>query len=189
MKTQGTVRASALKTTNRTRAAQIAMVGLGSLLMALSAHVAVPLPFTTVPITGQTLALPLVVALLGTRGATLALVLYLAEGIAGLPVFSQYGLRGTSMGYLLAYPAAAFVTGWLFDRGAFATFGGRFAAVLAGTVVVFAGGASWLAVLFGWPVAIATGVVPFLIGDAIKTFLAAAAAPFVRDSGKVVPHL
>jgi len=189
MKNQTTARASAMHVSGRTRAAQIAMVALGTLLMALGAHVAVPLPFTSVPVTGQTLALPIVVALLGTRGATLALLLYLAEGIAGLPVFSQYGIRGTSMGYLLAYPVAAFVTGWLFDRGAFATLGGRFGAVLAGTVLVFVGGASWLAVLFGWPVAIATGVVPFLIGDAIKTSIAAGAAPFVRDAGKIVPRI
>ena len=176
-------------TTSRTRVNQAAMVVLGSLLMALGAHVAIPVPFSPVPITGQTFALALVVALLGTRGATLSMILYVAEGFTGLRVFAPVGILGPTLGYIVAFPAAAFVTGWLFDRGMFANYALRAIAILAGTAVVFAGGASYLAALFGWPVAIATGVVPFLIGDALKTLLAAGAMRFVRDAGKIVPRI
>jgi biotin transporter BioY len=165
------------------------MVVLGSLLMALGAHVAIPTPLSPVPITGQTFALALVVALLGTRGATLAMVLYIAEGLTGWRVFSPVGLLGPSLGYIIAFPLAAYATGWLFDRGLAKTYPGRVLAIFLGTLVVFAGGACWLAGLFGWPAAIATGVLPFVLGDVLKTLLAAAAAPFVRDAGKGVPQI
>jgi biotin transporter BioY len=142
-----------------------------------------------VPITGQTFALALIVALLGTRGATLAMLLYIAEGFTGLPVFAPLGKLGPSAGYIFAFPLAAFVTGWLFDRGLYGHYVTRVLAILAGTVVVFIGGSSWLAAIVGWPAALATGVVPFLAGDAIKTLAAAAAAPYVRGAGKSVPQL
>lgn len=172
----------------RTRIAQLVMVVLGSLLMAIGAHVAVPLPFSPVPVTGQTFTLALVVAMLGTRGATLSLAIYVAEGFTGWRVFSPVGLLGPSLGYIVAFPAAGFVTGWLFDRGFFASYAGRAAAILIGTAVVFAGGASYLATLVGWHAALTVGVVPFLIGDAVKTLAAAAVAPFVRDAGKIAPR-
>ncbi len=173
----------------RMRAAQVALVVLGSLLMALGAHVAIPVPFSPVPITGQTFALAMVVALLGTRGATVAMLLYIAEGFTGLPVFAPLGKLGPTAGYIFAFPLAAFVTGWLFDRGWYGRYLTRTLAILVGTIVVFVGGSSWLAALVGWPVALATGVVPFLLGDAIKTLVAAATAPYVRDAGKNVPQL
>ncbi len=171
------------------RAAQVTLIALGSLLMALGAHVAIPVPFSPVPITGQTFALALIVALLGTRGATVAMLLYIAEGFTGLPVFAPLGKLGPSAGYIFAFPLAAFVTGWLFDRGLYGHYVTRVLAILAGTVVVFIGGSSWLAAIVGWPAALATGVVPFLAGDAIKTLAAAAAAPYVRGAGKSVPQL
>jgi biotin transporter BioY len=157
--------------------------------MALGAHVAIPVPFSPVPITGQTFALALIVALLGTRGATLAMLLYIAEGFTGLPVFAPLGKLGPTAGYIFAFPLAAFMTGWLFDRGLYGHYVTRALAILAGTVVVFVGGSSWLAAIVGWPAALATGVVPFLAGDAIKTLAAAAAAPYVRGAGKSVPQL
>ncbi len=173
----------------RLRAAQVALIAIGSLLMALGAHVAIPVPFSPVPITGQTFALAIVVALLGTRGATAAMLLYIAEGFTGLPVFAPLGKLGPSAGYIFAFPFAAFVTGWLFDRGLSTHYVTRAVAILAGTIVVFVGGSSWLAAIVGWPVALTTGVLPFLAGDAIKTLAAAAAAPYVRDAGKNVPQL
>ena len=107
----------------RLRAIQAALVIAGSLLMALSAHVSIPVPWSPVPVTGQTFALALVVALLGTRGAVAALIVYLGEGALGLPVFSTGGSAlsfvGPTGGYLIAFPIAAFVTGWLFDRYGF----------------------------------------------------------------------
>ena len=173
----------------RTRIAQLAMVALGSLLMALSAHVAIPVPFSPVPVTGQTFALALVVAMLGTRGGTLSLALYVAEGFTGWSVFSPVGLLGPTLGYIVAFPVAGFVTGWLFDRGLFANYGGRAAAILAGTVVVFAGGASVLSAYVGWHAAFAAGVAPFVAGDVLKTLVAAGAAPYVRSIGRITPPI
>jgi biotin transporter BioY len=165
------------------------LIALGSLLMALGAHVSIPVPFSPVPITGQTFALAMVVALLGTRGATASMLLYVAEGFTGLPVFSPLGKLGPTAGYIFSFPFAAFVTGWLFDRGLYGHYLTRALAILAGTIVVFVGGSSWLAAIVGWPVALTTGVLPFLAGDAIKTLAAAAAAPWVRGAGKNVPQL
>jgi biotin transporter BioY len=171
------------------RALQVASIVAGSAIMALCAQISFHVPFSPVPITGQTFAIPLIVALLGTRGATLSLVLYLAEGVAGLPVFAPslpilpgfLKLFGPTGGYLVAFPLAAFVTGRLLDRGLWPTYAGRVAAIFLGSLVVFAGGAAWLAHYVGWPLAIATGVVPFILGDVLKTLLAAAVIPRLRN--------
>ncbi len=93
-----------------------------SLLIALSARIAVPVPFSPAPITGQTLAVLLVGALLGSRRGALSVLAYLAEGAMGLPVFAGGGagilwLLGPTGGYLFGFIAAAFVTGWLAERG------------------------------------------------------------------------
>lgn len=149
----------------------------GSLLMALSAKVSVPM--IPVPITGQTLAIPLLVALLGRNNATLAILTYLAEGAVGLPVFASGALLSATGGYLLAFPIAAFAIGLLFERGFDRTYLSRFVAVFAGTALVFAGGVAWLVAVFHLTPqnAIAVGVLPFMIGDGIKCALAAALAP------------
>jgi biotin transport system substrate-specific component len=151
--------------------------------MALASRVAIPVPWSPVPLTGQTFALPLLVGLLGTRGAVASLVLYLAEGAAGLPVFAPLaagGMFGPTGGYLLAFPFAAAVTGWLFDRGLVRSYSGRVVAIAAGTLVVFASGAGWLAHFVGVSAALGLGVTPFLIGDGLKTLLAAAVVPWAR---------
>jgi biotin transport system substrate-specific component len=188
--------ASPIASTQRTRTLQAAFVVAGSALLALGAQVSVPLPLGMPPITGQTFALALVVALLGARGAALASVLYLAEGALGLPVFSPHGLpgiarfAGPSAGYLLAFPLGAYVTGVLFDRGLWSSFAGRLLAIVIGSAVVFLGGATWLTHFVGsFPKALAVGVAPYLIGDALKSLVAAGAAPFVRGSGERVPRL
>jgi biotin transport system substrate-specific component len=90
---------------------------------------------------------------------------------------------GPTGGYLIAFPIAAFVTGWLFDRGLWQGFAARALAILIGSLVVLAGGAVWLQHFVGWNAAFALGVTPFLIGDFAKTLVAAAAAPWVRKSG------
>src|SRR2546423_15708026 len=101
----------------------VALVVAFSLLTALAAQVAVPLPFTPVPITLQTFAVLLTGALLGSRLGALALVVYLCEGACGLPFFSlgrgglAHLLFAPTSGYLLSYPLAAFLTGWLAKRG------------------------------------------------------------------------
>jgi biotin transport system substrate-specific component len=158
--------------------------------MAASAQIAVSVPFSPVPITGQTLGLAIVVALLGTRAATLAMFAYLLEGASGLPVFAHH-LGGVmwlvaapTAGYLWSFPVAAFVIGRLFDRGLWANVAGRFVAVLLGTAVVFACGAAWLTHFVGGVgPALVAGVYPFVIGDLIKSMVAAIAAPFVARLG------
>lgn len=170
------------------RAIDLGWILAGSILMAASAQIAVSVPFSPVPITGQTLALPLIVALLGTRAATLAMIAYLIEGASGLPVFAQHLggafwlLAAPTAGYLWSFPFAAFATGWLFDRGLWRNVAGRFVAVFVGTAVVFVFGAAWLAhIVGGIGAALVAGVYPFIAGDLIKTALAAVfAAPVAR---------
>jgi biotin transporter BioY len=188
--------ASPIVSTPRSRALQIAFVVAGSALLALGAQLSIPLPMGMPPITGQTFALALVVALLGTRGAALAAVVYLAEGALGLPVFSPHGLPGLarfigpSAGYLIAFPIGAYVTGVLFDRGLWSSYTGRLVAIALGTAVVFLGGAAWLAHFVGsFPKALVVGIAPYLIGDALKTIVAAGVAPYVRAAGEKVPRL
>jgi biotin transport system substrate-specific component len=170
---------------------RVAGIVAGSMLMALGAHVAVPVPWSPVPVTCQTLALPLVVALLGARGAAISLVLYLGEGVAGLPVFAPVAdgaigiarLLGPSAGYLVAFPVAAYAIGLLFDAGFWRTFFGRAAAIALGSAIVLACGAGWLAHYVGAERAFALGIAPFLIGDVLKTLVAASIAPWVRAGG------
>ena len=166
----------------RLRAVNIALVVAGSLVMTLGAHVAVHVPFSPVPITGQTLALPIVVALLGTRRSVAAMLLYLAEGATGLPVFAPSGvpgflaLIGPTAGYLWSFPLAAYVIGSLFDLGLIDHVAGRALATIAGELVVFSLGVIWLAHFVGIDKAFALGVAPFVIGDALKVAIVATSA-------------
>ncbi|MGH7476511.1 MAG: biotin transporter BioY [Longimicrobiales bacterium] len=157
-----------------------------ALLTALGAFVSVPLPGTPVPVSLQTLFVSVSGVLLGARLGALAQVAYLAAGIAGLPVFTGGGagpghLLGPTGGYLIAFPAAAYVTGWLAPRA------GRSRALLGvaiaiGTLVVFAGGVAQLALLLGdLSEALRLGLVPFLAGDAVKILLALLIALPLRD--------
>lgn len=180
-------------------------VAAGNLLLVLCAWLALPLPWTPVPITGQTFGVMLVAALLGSRRGVIVLALYLLEGAAGLPVFQPFGapgaarLLGPTAGYLLAYPLTAFVIGWLVERielhppavGQTLRLGG---ALLAGELVTFAGGCAWLALVpvsilgthtaMGWSRAIAAGLLPFLPGELIKMVLAVAAVRSIERSNK-----
>lgn len=192
--------------------ARAAILVLGfSALVALSARVAIPLPFTPVPFTLQPLAVVLTGALLGSRLGALALVAYLAEGLAGLPVFSAgrsawtpvppLGLPliiGPTAGYLLIYPLTAFVVGFLIERGWGRRYGHALVAMLIGMVLIYVGGALWLTLsylglhvvlagttaamktsdpLVALSLAVAQGVAPFVIWDAVKAAIAAAVLP------------
>ncbi len=172
---------------------RVVAVGLAALVVAASAQVAVPVPFSPVPMTLQPLAVIVVGALLGPGAGAAALVVYLMAGVAGLPVFSAgragaAWLVGPTGGYLLAFPVAAAVV------GAIATKRGEgrmpllrlLAALAAGMVVIHAGGVAHLALLGGDPaVAFRVGFVPFLTGDLLKIGLAAAivlgAGPALRS--------
>lgn len=160
-----------------------ALVVAFSLLTALAAQVVVPLPWTPVPLTGQTFAVLLTGALLGSRLGAAAMILYLVEGALGLPFFrggagGAAHFAGATAGYLLAFPAAAFVTGLLAERGWDRKFSTAAAAMALGSLVILAAGWAWLALFFRTGVeAFVVGVAPFLAGDVLKIALAAALLP------------
>ncbi|MFN2416714.1 MAG: biotin transporter BioY [Pyrinomonadaceae bacterium] len=174
--------------------ARSALVVVGfSLLTALAAQVVVPLPWTPVPLTGQTFAVLLTGALLGPRLGALAMLAYLAEGAAGLPFFRGGAgggghLSGATAGYLFAFPAAAYVTGYLAERGWDRRFVTAAAAMALGSVVILACGWAWLSLAVGGAQALRLGVLPFLPGDVVKIALAAAALPagwaLLRKAGR-----
>ena len=148
-------------------------VVLFAALTAVGAHVAVPLGFTPVPMTLQTLFVLLAGVLLGPIAGAASQLLYLGLGLAGVPVFAMGGaglpwLLSPTGGYLLAFPAAAALAGWIAgrERGRVRTA----VALVVATALVFASGASWLSVVTGLNAreVFASGVQPFLPGAAIK---------------------
>lgn len=152
-------------------------IAVGAGVVAIAAQVAVPVPFTPVPMTLQPLAVLVVGGLLGAAGGAGALALYLALGLLGAPVFAggsagPVHLLGPTGGYLLAFPVAAALVGALLER-----WSGVLATLLAcalGMVLIHAGGVAQLAVLSGNPAAaFRLGFAPFLTGDLIKVGLAA----------------
>ena len=178
----------------RPRFAQQALLVVGaSLATGLAARLAVPVPWSPVPITGQTFAVLLSGMVLGSSRAFLAQALYLAEGAAGLPVFaggaSAAALAGPTAGYLFAFPFAAALTGWLAERGGWdRSFAGTLAAMLLGSAVVFAGGLTWLARFVAPGRLFSAGLFPFIPGDIAKATLAALAFPAAwRVAGRVGP--
>lgn len=158
------------------------LIVLGALLVAALAQVAIPLPFTPVPITGQTFAVLLVGAALGSKRGLVSLSLYSLMGLSGLPVFAggasgiAYSL-GPTLGYLIGFIAAAYVIGLLAERGLERSVRTSLVLFLVGTLVIYVFGAGWLAVQFGLEKALTLGVLPFILGDAIKLVLAALALP------------
>lgn len=160
----------------------LALVIAFSLLTALSAQIVIPL--FPVPITAQTFAVLLTGALLGSRLGALAMIAYLIEGASGLPFFAAGGaglqrlLFSASTGYLLSYPAAAFVVGLLAERGWDRRFLTAAAAMAFGSALILLSGWAGLAFwLKSASEAASVGVAPFLLGDVIKIALAAAALP------------
>ena len=159
----------------------ILLVLAGSALIALSAQVAV-LPFSPVPVTGQTFAVLLVGAALGRTRGSAAVLAYLAEGAVGLPVFAG-GLAGPAVllgptgGYLFGFLPAAWICGALAERGWDRHLLGTLAAMTAGDLAIFAVGVPWLARFVGVENAFAFGVAPFLAGNLAKIVLAAGVLP------------
>lgn len=148
---------------------------------ALSAKVAVPLFGTPVPFTFQPLMVMLAGALLGARLGACSQLLYLAAGVAGMPVFAAGGglayLLGPTGGYLMSYPLAAFVIGSVASGGAVRALSG----LLAGLAVIYAGGVAWLAAVGTVDVAVALGLRPFLLADLVKVLLAAVVTVRLRE--------
>jgi len=163
--------------------ADAAAVVVASLFVAVCAQIEVRLPFTPVPISGGTLGVLYAGALLGSRRGAAAVALYLLEGAAGLPVFSggaagALPLLGPTGGYLLGFPAGAWVAGRLAERGWDRTPGRAFATMLAGSVPIFALGLLGLARFVPARALLAAGLWPFVPGDLIKAAASAGLLPF-----------
>lgn len=168
----------------------VLLVAFFTVLIALSAQAAIPLPFTPVPLTLQTLTVLLTGALLGSRLGAVTMLAYLAQGLAGLPVFAG-GLNawsassipgvpvimGPTLGYLIGFVFGAALVGFLAERGWDRHWWTTCLAMLLGNLVIYAFGVGWLSTIAGLTVALAKGMVPFLIGDAIKIAAAMAALP------------
>lgn len=163
-------------------AVNILLIAGASLLIAIAAQVAIPVPLSPVPLTLQPIAVLLVGVTLGSSRGAAAAMLYLFEGASGLPVFAQgYGgaiwLIGATAGYLWSYPFAAWVAGRFSELGWGRATLRAVAGMLAALAVIYAGGFSWLAVLSGPKAAFAMGIMPFVVADIVKVALAAALLP------------
>lgn len=159
----------------------IALVVGGAAFVGVSAQLAVHVPWTPVPYTGQTFAVLLAAGVLGTVRGILSMLLYLAVGVVGVPWFAggTSGAGGASFGYIVGFVVAAGFVGWLADRGATRTPLRCAGVMVLGNVVIYAIGVTWLKVAIGstWATAVSLGMTPFLIGDLIKVALAAALFP------------
>jgi biotin transport system substrate-specific component len=158
------------------------LVTAGTLFVAALSQVKIPMPFTPVPLTGQTFAVLLVGAALGAKRGLGSLSLYLALGALGLPFFAGGAsglsyMSGATLGYLVGFVAAAALTGFLAERGLDRRVSTAVFAFLAGQAVIYLFGIAWLTVLFGLQKALLVGLVPFLVGDALKIGAAALALP------------
>lgn len=177
-------------TTDLSSAFRAAAVLFVTVLTIVAAQVSIPLPFTPVPFTLQPMVVLLGGAALGARLGMASQILYIAIGIAGLPVFAAspilpqgFGrLLGPTGGYLMSYPIAAFVAGYLAQRGFDRRYLTSVLAMGAGLAIIFACGVAWLAwgaPRVGLSTAVATGLVPFIPADIVKVLLAATVLPAV----------
>ncbi len=164
-------------------AAVVAVVGFAA-LTALAAQWRIPLPFTPVPITGQTFAVLLAGATLGARLGAASQTLYVLVGLVGFPVYAGGSggwetFTGSTGGYLVGFVVAATVVGALAERRQDRTFATAVPAFLTGTVVIYVLGVSWLMHVTGWGLAegLAKGVAPFVGGDLIKAGAAGVLLP------------
>lgn len=162
---------------------RIALALLGTGLLTLSAKVQVP--FWPVPMTMQTMVVLMIGMAFGWRLGAATVLLYLAEGAAGLPVFAGTPEKGLGLaymvgptgGYLVGFVLAAAVTGWLAERGLDRNVLTTAAVMLIGTIAIYLPGAAWLTALIGFEKALQFGVTPFLLADGAKLVLAACLMP------------
>ena len=166
---------------SRARLYDLILVISGSLLIGLCAQVKIQ-PFGPVPITGQTFAVLMIGALLGAKRGGLAVLAYLAQGVAGLPVFAVISgpaaLFGPTGGYLVGFVPAAYVTGLLAEKGWDRRIGTTVLAMALGNAVIYAFGLAWLCCLTGASkTVVTTGLLPFIGGDILKIVSAAILLP------------
>ncbi len=160
----------------------IVLIAGGSLFIALFAQIAIRIPFSPIPVTGQTLAVLLIGALLGSRRGSMCVLLYLAEGSIGFPVFAGgmagfTHLLGPCGGYLMGFVGGAFLTGLLAEKGWDRRVSTAFLAMLIGNATIYAFGLFWLVHLVGSERVLVLGLLPFIPGDILKLVLAAILLP------------
>jgi biotin transport system substrate-specific component len=190
--TSSTLLTAVLPRTDTAPAMKIAAVLFITVLTAAAAQISIPLPFTPVPFTLQPMVVLLGGAALGSRLGMTSQVLYLIAGIAGLPVFAtsptlpQGALRllGPTGGFLMAYPFAAFLTGWLAERGFDRRYLTSIVAMGLGLALIFAVGVLWFAwfarpTAVGLPAALRLAFYPFIVVDILKVVLAAIVLPSI----------
>ncbi|MGW4228131.1 biotin transporter BioY [Streptomyces sp. NPDC004980] len=177
----GAVLADLLPAARHRYAVDTALVVGGAALTGIAAQIAVPVPGSPVPVTGQTFAALLIGTALGARRGFLSLALYALVGMAGMPWFSEgsSGAGGASFGYVLGMLLAATVVGGLARRGGDRSVLRTAGTMAVGSVIIYAVGVPYLALSTGMSMsaAVAAGLVPFLIGDALKAALAMGALP------------
>ena len=170
---------------SRSRLHDVQMILGGALLVGLLAQISIPLGFTPVPVTGQTLAVLLVGASFGPARAALSMSLYLVAGLAGVPWFTQHSggwhvVHGPTFGYLLGFIVAGAVGGWMAERdNADRKVLSAVASMLLSSAIIYTFGVTWLGMNLhvSMETAISYGLTPFLIGDLIKASLAGLALP------------
>ncbi len=161
---------------------EIVLVVTGSILIALAAQFYFPLPFSPVPITGQTFAVLLLAALYGHNRGGLTVLTYLILGIAGRPVFASgaFGIAtiiGPTGGYLVGFLPAAYIVGLLSKKGWDRKVWTTATSMIIGNVIIYLAGITWLSRFVGWDNVLQTGLIPFLIGDGAKIALATLLLP------------
>ncbi|UCE24786.1 MAG: biotin transporter BioY [Candidatus Zixiibacteriota bacterium] len=166
------------------RVAEALLLVAFNALLVLCSYIAINVPFSPVPITGQTFGILVVAMALGRVRGTAVVLAYLAEGAAGLPVFAGGSagvvkFLGPTGGYLMGFLVAAFVVGYLADRGWDKRYITSVAAMTLGTIIIFAGGLTWLSTLIPASTVLTMGLYPFIPGALIKIALASVILPSV----------
>lgn len=166
------------------RVAVAALVVAFALLTAVCAQITIHLGFTPVPITGQTFAVLLTGAVLGSRAGAASQLLYVALGALGLPVYADGAggwerATGATAGYLAGFIIAAYVVGYLAENRQDRRFATSVGAFLTGNLIIYVLGVAWLIQTYSWGLAegVAKGMAPFIIGDTVKILLAAGVMP------------
>ena len=189
-----------MKTTNslprqpKMRTRQLTLIGLMTAVICILGPLSLPLPFSPVPITLTNLAVFFAIYLLGIKGGTICLFVYLCLGTAGLPVFSSFSgglgkLAGPTGGYLIGFIFLALIQGFLMKA-----FPGKNTAAVIGMIlgmaVCYLFGTAWLAIQMGltFPAALSIGVLPYLPGDGVKIIIAAIAGPKLRTAVQRAVH-
>ncbi|NHZ86510.1 MAG: biotin transporter BioY [Planctomycetia bacterium] len=148
-----------------------------SLLLALLARLSMPVPFSPVPITGQTFGILFLGTVLGSRLGVLSVIAYIAEGLVGFPVFAGgtagfLYLLGPTGGYLIGFIPAVYLVGYFSEKGWTNKFTTTFMTMIIGTAIIFIFGISWLAITAGFETALKIGLYPYFLGATTKIILA-----------------